>query len=120
MIRGRARIEPLPLPRALSPAVRPGAERSAPRASRGGLAYLYLLPAFAVFALFVLPPLGHTIWLSFFAWDGLTPATWVGLDNYTEIFSDPDIRAAFVHAFILIVFYAILPICARAAVIAAL
>ena len=31
------------------------------------VAYLYLLPAFAVYALFVLAPLGHTIWLSLFA-----------------------------------------------------
>src|SRR5262249_36197132 len=37
------------------------------------IGYLYLLPALAVYATFVLAPLGHTIWLSLHAWDGLTP-----------------------------------------------
>ena len=43
--------------------------------------YLYILPAFAVFALFVLLPLLHAVWISFYQWDGLTVGTWVGLKN---------------------------------------
>ncbi len=35
--------------------------------------YLYLAPAFLVFAGFVLVPLVHAAWLSLFEWDGLTP-----------------------------------------------
>jgi raffinose/stachyose/melibiose transport system permease protein len=73
------------------------------------VAYLYLLPAFAFYLLFAFGPLLYTTWLSFFDWDGLTVGTWVGLDNYDEVLSDPDIRASFVHSFELIVFYAILP-----------
>ena len=72
--------------------------------------YLYLLPALAVFALFVLVPLGHSAWLSLFEWDGVTPGTWVGLDNYEAVVSDGELRAAFGHAFVLIAFYALLPI----------
>jgi raffinose/stachyose/melibiose transport system permease protein len=72
--------------------------------------YLYLLPALAVFALFVLVPLGHSAWLSLFEWDGVTPGTWVGLDNYAAVVSDGELRAAFLHAFVLVAFYALLPI----------
>ena len=37
------------------------------------VAYLYLLPGLALFAAFVLVPLGHAAWLSLFEWDGVTP-----------------------------------------------
>jgi raffinose/stachyose/melibiose transport system permease protein len=74
------------------------------------IGYLYLLPAFTVFALFVLVPLGHAIWLSLFAWDGITPGTWVGFDNYQEVVTDPALRRAFAHSLVLIVFYALLPV----------
>ena len=74
------------------------------------VAYLYLLPALIVFALFVLAPLAHSMWLSLFEWDGVTPGTWVGLDNYEAVASDGELRAAFLHAFVLVAFYAVLPI----------
>ena len=74
------------------------------------VAYLYLAPAFFFYLLFAFGPLVYTTWLSFFDWDGLTVGTWVGLDNYDEVLSDPDIRASFVHSFELILFYAILPV----------
>ena len=73
------------------------------------VAYLYLAPAFLFYLLFAFGPLVYTTWLSFFDWDGLTVGTWVGLDNYDEVLSDPDIRASFVHAFELILFYAVVP-----------
>ena len=72
--------------------------------------YLYLLPAFAVFAAFVLAPLGRSFWLSLYEWDGVSPGTWAGLDNYADLVSDPALRRAFLHAFVLIVFYALLPV----------
>jgi len=72
--------------------------------------YLYLLPAFAVFLCFVLIPLVHAGWISLWHWDGLTPATWAGASNYTEVFSDEELRSAFVHALILLIFYAVLPL----------
>ena len=74
------------------------------------VAYLYLLPALSVFALFVLAPLAHSMWLSLFEWDGVTPGTWVGLDNYGQVVSDPELRAAFGHSLVLVGFYAVLPV----------
>jgi raffinose/stachyose/melibiose transport system permease protein len=74
------------------------------------VAYLYLLPAFALFAAFVLAPLVHAAWLSLFEWDGITPGTWVGLDNYEAVVSEAGLRRAFGHSAVLLVFYAALPI----------
>jgi raffinose/stachyose/melibiose transport system permease protein len=73
------------------------------------VAYLYLAPAFLFYLLFAFGPLVYTTWLSFFEWDGLTVGTWVGLDNYDKVLSDPNIRASFVHSAVLILFYAVLP-----------
>jgi len=72
--------------------------------------YLYLLPAFAVFATFVLYPLYRAIYISLYDWDGLTVGTWTGLDNYKAVFTDPELRSAFAHALVLLIFYAVLPV----------
>lgn len=72
--------------------------------------YLYVLPALAVYGLFLLYPFGQSVWLSFLHWDGLTRATPAGLDNYTALFTDPTLRAPFGHALFLLVFYAALPV----------
>jgi raffinose/stachyose/melibiose transport system permease protein len=74
------------------------------------IAYLYLLPGLVIFGLFVLAPVLHSAWLSLFTWDGVTPGEWTGLDNYQAVVSDPRLRAAFLHAFVLVGFYAVLPI----------
>jgi raffinose/stachyose/melibiose transport system permease protein len=74
------------------------------------IAYLYLLPGLAVFGAFVLAPLLHAIWISFFRWDGLTVGTWTGLSNYGEVLSDPALRTAFGHSLVLLIFYAVLPL----------
>jgi raffinose/stachyose/melibiose transport system permease protein len=58
----------------------------------------------------VLAPLLHAAWLSLFAWDGITPGEWVGLDNYEAVVSEDDLRRAFGHSAVLLIFYAALPI----------
>lgn len=93
--------------------------RRAPGEPRA-VGYLYVLPALAVFTVFVLVPFFQSIWYSLFNWDGLTPATWVGLDNYTALFTDPTLRGPFVHALILLIFYALLPIVIGLVIAAAL
>jgi raffinose/stachyose/melibiose transport system permease protein len=74
------------------------------------IGYLYLAPGLLVFGAFVLVPLGHAFWLSLFEWDGVTTGTWIGLDNYGDVVSDPALRRAFWHALVLIGFYALLPV----------
>jgi raffinose/stachyose/melibiose transport system permease protein len=74
------------------------------------VAYLYLLPGLALFGAFVVAPLVHAAWISLFAWDGITPGEWVGLDNYEAIVSDAELRRAFVHSGVLLVFYVAIPV----------
>jgi raffinose/stachyose/melibiose transport system permease protein len=74
------------------------------------IGYLYVAPAFLLYAAFNLFPLAQGINLSFYRWDGITPGTWVGLDNYAEFFTDPLIREGYLHVLQLMVFYSFLPI----------
>jgi raffinose/stachyose/melibiose transport system permease protein len=73
------------------------------------VAYVYIAPAMLFYAVFAFAPLLYTGWLSFFRWDGLTVGTWIGLDNYSRVLSDPAIRTSFVHSLVLIIFFAVLP-----------
>jgi raffinose/stachyose/melibiose transport system permease protein len=95
---------------------RPGRPRPARRRAVGGppgeprtIAWLYLLPAFAVYAAFLLYPLGRAVQISFYDWNGNTLATWAGLSNYADVVTDPALRASFGHALVLMVFYAVVP-----------
>ncbi|WP_030825248.1 carbohydrate ABC transporter permease [Streptomyces hygroscopicus] len=74
------------------------------------IGYLYIAPALAVYAVFLLYPFGQSVWLSFVHWDGLSVATPAGLDNYRALFADPALRAPFRHALLLLVFYSALPV----------
>ena len=74
------------------------------------VAYLYILPGFAVFVAFVLLPLIHAGWISLFQWDGITPGKWIAFDNSKAVVTDPNLRSAFVHSLVLLIFYAFLPI----------
>lgn len=72
--------------------------------------YAFLLPAVVLYVLFVLVPLVKGVRLSLYEWDGVTDKTWVGLQNFRTIANDEAFRSAFVHAFILIIFFSLLPI----------
>jgi raffinose/stachyose/melibiose transport system permease protein len=69
-----------------------------------------VLPAFLVFAVFLGVPFLQTVQYSFFHWDGLSLATWAGLSNYVDVFTDRELRSAFAHALVLMVFYSVVPI----------
>ena len=57
--------------------------------------YLFVLPALAVYAVFVLYPLVQTIGLSFTDWDGLSKTRdGVGTENYREAIADGRLRSA--------------------------
>src|SRR5436305_966802 len=95
--------EPTTLPAPALAATASGREGrpAAPPGEPRRIGYLYIAPAIAFYAAFVLVPFLHSIWLSFFQWDGVTPGTWVGLGNYRDILSDPTIRSAFLHSIVL-------------------
>ena len=51
--------------------------------------YLFLLPSIFGLLTFILFPLVVALGLSFFKWDILTPAVFLGTKNYIELFQDP-------------------------------
>jgi raffinose/stachyose/melibiose transport system permease protein len=73
-------------------------------------AYLYILPAFVLFVVFLGVPAVQTAQYSLFRWNGIGPSTWVGLQNYAELFTDSVLRSSFLHAGVLIFFYAVIPV----------
>ena len=63
--------------------------------------YLFVLPAFLLFAVFVLLPLVASLYYGFTRWDGVGRAEWVGLANYARAFQDEVYLWSYLH----VVFY---------------
>ena len=74
------------------------------------LGWLFVFPALAMYAVFVLLPLGLTIQYSLYRWDGFNVATWVGLSNYQTVLTDPDLLNTIFNAFRLIIFFSLIPV----------
>jgi raffinose/stachyose/melibiose transport system permease protein len=73
-------------------------------------AFLYVVPALAFALTFLIVPTFQTAWYSFFNWNGLSAATWVGFENYVDIVQDKELRDSFLHVGVLVVFYSFVPI----------
>ncbi|PZE77736.1 MULTISPECIES: carbohydrate ABC transporter permease [unclassified Curtobacterium] len=102
-------VDALPRVTAPAPAVRVGTQPRR-RRRRSLVPYLYVLPAFVVFAVFLGWPFLQTVQYSFFDWDGLSTATWAGFANYVDVVQDAELRGAFLHALVLMVFYCAVPV----------
>ncbi|WP_022950253.1 carbohydrate ABC transporter permease [Leucothrix mucor] len=72
--------------------------------------WLFLLPAFVMFALYVLYPIIQSISLSFYEWDGLGEKTWVGMANYTELFDDDNFWTSLKNNILWLVFFMLAPV----------
>src|ERR1700754_2124982 len=58
--------------------------------------YLYLLVPLAFLTVFTYVPVVNIVYYSLTSWDGLSPTkTFVGLNNYVEIATRPDLLAVF-------------------------
>ncbi|MGP3960332.1 carbohydrate ABC transporter permease [Nonomuraea sp. 3N208] len=80
------------------------------RSTRGLVGWLFVAPALAFYAVFVLRPIVLTFQYSLYEWDGIGPSTWVGPANYGKVFTDPDLFDSLVNAFQLIVFFSAIPV----------
>ncbi|MCU1635869.1 MAG: sugar transporter permease [Cryobacterium sp.] len=65
---------------------RPGRKRARRRSTIVG--YALLAPSLFGVACFLLLPVLVVVWLSFQSWDLISPARWVGLENYAAVLSD--------------------------------
>ena len=50
--------------------------------------WLFLAPGGMLFAIYVIAPIFQSISISFYEWDGLSPASYVGVANYVELMDD--------------------------------
>jgi raffinose/stachyose/melibiose transport system permease protein len=65
--------------------------------------FLFLLPALALFILFVIYPILQSVYYSLFNWKGLGQATdFIGLGNYLNILSDQVFMKAVAHGFLIV------------------
>ncbi|MEV1243373.1 carbohydrate ABC transporter permease [Nonomuraea sp. NPDC050022] len=80
------------------------------RGARGLAGWLFVAPALAFYAVFVLRPIALTVQYSLYDWDGIGPSTWVGPANYGKVFTDPDLFDSLVNAVKLIVFFSAIPV----------
>lgn len=72
--------------------------------------WLFALPALGFYGFFNLRAVLQSVQYSFYDWNGIGPSTWVGLDNYRAIVTDPELLQPLVHALILILFFTALPV----------
>jgi raffinose/stachyose/melibiose transport system permease protein len=77
---------------------------------RGWLGLAYASPAILAYGYVVIAPLLQSVNFSFYKWNGVTTAQWVGLDNYVTFFTDPALAESLAHVLVLVAFFALLPI----------
>jgi raffinose/stachyose/melibiose transport system permease protein len=88
-------------------AATPGRRRLRARRWAG---WLFALPALVFYGVFNFRPVLLSIQYSFYDWDGVGASTWVGLKNYTAVFTDSEQLNSLLHAFYLILFFTVLPV----------
>lgn len=75
--------------------------------TRGGVPWMFLLPAALCFVLLVVVPAGSSIVMSFTDYSGIGDANFVGADNYSALLSDPQALASIANTFSLAIFVVI-------------
>jgi multiple sugar transport system permease protein len=67
--------------------------------------WLFLLPGIVFFSIYVVIPIFQSILFSFYQWDGLSDAIWIGLENYVELIDDEDFYTSLKNNLIWLVLY---------------
>ncbi|KXF82404.1 carbohydrate ABC transporter permease [Enterovibrio coralii] len=81
-----------------------------PKRSQLALApWLFLFPAIIIFTVYVVYPIGQSVWLSFFSWDGLGEKQWVGWENYVELFDSDAFYTSLINNFLWLVLFMLAP-----------
>jgi raffinose/stachyose/melibiose transport system permease protein len=86
------------------------ARRRRPGGRRRWGQLIWVAPALAVYAFFVLRPLITSVQYSLYEWNGIGVATFVGGANYVEVFTDPDQLSIIANAVVLVLFFTVIPV----------
>lgn len=71
---------------------------------------VFLLPALIMFLIYVIYPIAQSIRISFYDWDGLGEMTYIGLENYYELFDSDEFWTAVKNNVLWLVFYMLSPV----------
>lgn len=72
--------------------------------------YLYLAPAVLLVTIFCIYSILFTTYISFTNWDGISEMTFVGFQNYINMFHDPNFLTSLMNTFIWVVGSLIIPV----------
>jgi multiple sugar transport system permease protein len=84
---------------------RPSGRSRSARLKNAGWVLFFLLPSAIPLIAFTIVPMVGSIWVSLQKWNLISPATWVGLDNYRHLLTDPTTRSIFWHTLLYVVGY---------------
>lgn len=76
----------------------------------GYSAWLMLVPALGVYIGFVIFPMLMGLQYSFYDWNGVGVSTFIGLENYIEVLTNPVLLGSILNAITLIIFFTLIPI----------
>jgi raffinose/stachyose/melibiose transport system permease protein len=79
------------------------------RSSLDGGYAIFMLPGLIAFSVIIAAPFVASLGVSFTKWNGVQSPTWVGLDNYTKLLSDPYFVASFQNTLVLILAMVVIP-----------
>ena len=75
-----------------------------PRHREAFVGYLFILPTYIGFTIFILYPLVESVRISFQEFSLLRGSTYIGFDNYVQMFADGRLRIAYVNTVIFTLF----------------
>ena len=75
-----------------------------PKQREAFVGYLFILPTYVGFIVFILYPLIESMRISFQEFSLLRGSTYIGLDNYAQMFADPRLRISYVNTIIFTLF----------------
>lgn len=82
---------------ALEEGAKPVRRGGNPKGTKWYIPWAYLLVPLGLLLTFTYIPVGNMLWYSLTSWDGLDPQKeWVGLDNYFQIFTRPELFQVFI------------------------
>lgn len=70
---------------------------------------LLIMPAAILFSVVILASSVQSLWISLHEWDGFGPMTWIGFDNYRELFNDPQFYVSLKNNVIWLVMFMLAP-----------
>lgn len=73
------------------------------RRQRALLGYLFLAPTVIGLLVFIVIPMFGAFGLSFYKWNVFRPPEFIGVDNFTRLFSDPRVFVSFGNTFVLVI-----------------